>query len=67
MEGYAEYYSVNLARNIKRGLKENALHAQVIGRPCLGYKAGENKQYEIEPIGAKTVHEISTYMRPACQ
>ena len=58
LEGYAEYYSVNLARNIKRGLKENALHAQVIGRPCLGYKAGENKQYEIEPIGAKTVHEI---------
>lgn len=58
MEGYAEYYSVNLARNIKRGLKENALHAKVIGRPCLGYKAGPDQQYEIDPVGAQAVREI---------
>lgn len=26
LEGYAEYYSENLSRAVKRGLKENALH-----------------------------------------
>ena len=60
LEGYAEYYSENLARSIKRGLKENALHGIAMGSPCLGYKIGENRQYEIEPVGAKAVQEIFT-------
>lgn len=60
LEGYAEYYSENLARSIKRGLKENALHGIAMGSPCLGYKIGENRQYEIEPVGAKTVQAIFT-------
>ena len=60
LEGYAEYYSENLARSIKRGLKENALHGIAMGSPCLGYKIGADRQYEIEPVGAKTVQTIFT-------
>jgi DNA invertase Pin-like site-specific DNA recombinase len=60
LEGYAEYYSENLARSIKRGLKENALHGIAMGSPCLGYKIGENRQYEIDPVGAKAVQDIFT-------
>ena len=41
MEGYAEYYSENLAMHIKRGQRENALQCKVVnGRPPLGYKTG---------------------------
>ena len=60
LEGYAEYYSENLARSIKRGLKENALHKIAMGSLALGYKIGENRQYEIEPVGAKAVQAIFT-------
>ena len=48
LEGYAEYYS------------ENALHGIAMGSPCLGYKIGADRQYEIEPVGAKTVQTIFT-------
>lgn len=58
LEGYAEYYSENLARSIKRGLKENALHGIAMGSPTLGYKTGENRQFEIDPVGAKAVQSI---------
>ena len=58
LEGYAEYYSENLARGVKRGLYENALKATVTGNPGLGLKVGEDKHYEIEPVGAKAVQAI---------
>ncbi len=58
LEGYAEYYSENLARSIKRGMKENALHGVAMGTPPLGYKIGEDRKYEIEPVSAKAVQEI---------
>ena len=59
MEGYAEYYSQNLAIHIKRGMKENALQCKVTGGTTpLGYRIGENKTYEIDPAGAKIVREI---------
>lgn len=60
LEGYAEYYSENLARSIKRGMKENALHGIAMGSPALGYKIGTNRQYEIDPVGAKAVQSIFT-------
>jgi len=60
LEGYAEYYSENLARSIKRGMKENALHGIAMGSPVLGYKIGSNRQYEIDPVGAKAVRTIFT-------
>ena len=60
LEGYAEYYSENLARSIKRGMKENALHGIAMGSPVLGYKIGNDRQYEIDPVGAKAVRTIFT-------
>lgn len=60
LEGYAEYYSENLSRNIKRGLKENALQCIATGGAGLplGYTVGEDRKYQIEPVGAKIVQEI---------
>lgn len=60
LEGYAEYYSENLSRSIKRGMKENALRGIAMHAPLLGYKIGENRKYEIEPVGAKAVRVIFT-------
>ena len=38
LEGMAEYYSANLAREVKKGLKENALQCKHTGgKPPFGY------------------------------
>ena len=59
MEGIAEYYSENLARNVKRGMMENALACKTTGGITpLGYRVNENLKYEIDPAGAKIVREI---------
>lgn len=59
LEGMAEYYSENLARNVQRGMMENALAGKTTGgKPPLGYKVNEELHYEIEPVGAKVVREI---------
>lgn len=60
MEGLAEYYSENLARGVKRGMKENALAGISTGGAgkCLGYRIGADRKYEIEPVGAKAVQTI---------
>ena len=60
LEGYAEYYSENLSRNIKRGMKENALQCIATGGAglALGYTVGEDRKYQIDPVGAKIVQEI---------
>ena len=50
LEGYAEYYSENLARSIKRGMKENALHGIAMGSPVLGYKIGNDRRQQIDPV-----------------
>ena len=59
MEGYAEYYSQNLAIHIKRGMKENALQCKVTGGTTpLGYRISESHTYEVDPAGAKIIREI---------
>lgn len=59
MEGYAEYYSENLAIQIKRGMYDNALKCKSTGgNLALGYRIGADKSYEIEPAEAKIVQEI---------
>ena len=59
LEGMAEYYSENLARNIKRGIMENALACKYAGGAVtLGYKINKELNYEIDPVGAKIVREI---------
>lgn len=50
LEGMAEYYSLQLSQNVKRGLLENAKqHKAVNGTPPLGYRLTPDKFYEIDP------------------
>ncbi|MDO4556495.1 MAG: recombinase family protein, partial [Lachnospiraceae bacterium] len=43
LEGMAEYYSLNLSREVKKGQKENALQCKTIGgTPPLGYDVDKN-------------------------
>ncbi len=59
LEGMAEYYSANLAREVMKGLKENAYKCKHNGgTPPLGYDVGENKDYVINEHEAKAVKII---------
>jgi len=58
LEGMAEYYSENLARNVKRGLTENALQCKTNGGKCLGYRKNSEEKFEVDPAAAKIVQEI---------
>ena len=59
LEGMAEYYSANMAQNIKRGMTENALKCLATGGGrCLGYYTGEDKKYHIDEPAAATVRLI---------
>lgn len=59
LEGLAEYYSVELAQKVKRGLTENALKCKSTGcgKP-LGYIIDEEKRFQIDPESAQIVREI---------
>lgn len=59
LEGFAEYYSLQLSQNIRRGIAESAEKCQVTGgnRP-LGYKTGPDKKFEIDEDTAPTVRLI---------
>lgn len=49
LEGMAEYYSANLAREVMKGLKETALQCKHTGgKPPLGYKLNKDKTYAID-------------------
>ena len=59
LEGMAEYYSLQLSQNVKRGLLESAKKYQVIGgHTPLGYKTGPDKRYAIDPDTAPVVKQI---------
>ena len=59
LEGMAEYYSENLSRGVRRGLKENALKCMVTGGYMpLGYRKTADKRFEPDPITAPIVQEI---------
>lgn len=59
LEGMAEYYSLQLSQNIRRGQRISASKCQSTGgnRP-LGYRTGPDKRFEIDPPSAAIVHEI---------
>lgn len=58
LEGMAEYYSKNLARETLKGLKENALQCRHTGgTPPLGYDVANGK-YIINLAEAETVRKI---------
>lgn len=59
MEGFAEYYSANLAQNVSRGLMENALKCKIVGGQMpLGYRKSAEGKYEIDPANVTIVQEI---------
>lgn len=61
LEGYAEYYSAELAQKVTRGMTENALKARYNGGVMpLGYMVDKNKHYAINPDTAPIVEEIFT-------
>lgn len=61
LEGMAEYYSLQLSQNIRRGQMESARKAQSTGgnRP-LGYLTGPDKKFIIDPDTAPTVQTVFT-------
>ena len=58
-EGMAEYFSLQLSQNVRRGQMESAKkHHAIGGHVPLGYRVGPDKGYEIEPREAEIVREI---------
>ncbi len=59
LEGMAEYFSKNLAREVRKGQKENALQAKHNGgTPPLGYCLTPNKEYQIDETEAPIIRKI---------
>lgn len=59
LEGMAEYYSANLAQNIRRGMRENALKCKVTGgNLALGYKADKDRNFVVDEDAAPVVRKI---------
>ncbi len=60
LEGLAEYYSKNLARGVKRGMRENALKCKAVGGIVpTGYKTDRSTmKYVLDPPKAAIVKEI---------
>ena len=57
--GMAEYYSQNLSREVKKGLKENALQGKHTGgTPALGYDVDREGYYVINEAEAEIVKKI---------
>ena len=59
LEGMAEYFSLQLSQNVRRGHLESAKkHKVTSGRIPLGYQIGPDKTYEINPDTAPIVKLI---------
>lgn len=61
MEGLAEYYSLNLAQNIRRGLNTNALKAKVNGgHVAFGFRISKDHHFEVVEELRPVIVEIFT-------
>lgn len=59
LEGMAEYYSLQLSQNIRRGYRENAKKCKYAGGLIpMGYKLDDEKYFVIDPDTAPVVREI---------
>lgn len=58
LEGFAEYYSKELAQKVRRGIRSNAEKAMVVAQLPLGYRRGADGKFEIVPEEAEVVREI---------
>lgn len=61
LEGYAEFYSAELAEKVLRGMKENALKCKYTGG-CypVGYIIDDKQHYQIDPLTSPAVLEAFT-------
>jgi DNA invertase Pin-like site-specific DNA recombinase len=58
LEGYAEFFSAELAEKVKRGMTQNALKCKWNGGGIpIGYCIDSNQDYQIDPISAPFVVE----------
>ena len=56
LEGFAEYFSLDLAEKVSRGLKENALKCKFNGgNPTIGYIIDQEQNFQIDPVKAPFV------------
>lgn len=59
IEGYAEYYSLNLAQHVRRGMEGNANKTLSNGGTTpLGFKVNKDREYEIDEPAAAVVRQI---------
>lgn len=59
LEGMSEYYSRNLSREVKKGMRENALKCKFNGgTPPLGYDVDDDKNYVINAHEAEAIKLI---------
>lgn len=58
LEATAEWYSVNLSENVRRGLNDNAQKCLFNGAHVYGYRCGPDRHYEIIPEEAAVVRRI---------
>jgi DNA invertase Pin-like site-specific DNA recombinase len=59
LEGMAEYYSVELAEKINRGMTENVIKGKYNGgRMTFGYAVDDNRNFIIDPKTAPIVQEV---------
>ncbi|MBR5949929.1 MAG: recombinase family protein [Actinomycetaceae bacterium] len=59
-DAFAEYYSLQLASNIRRGINYNAERALSNGRKIFGFSVDENKRYIPDPTTAPFVKQMFT-------
>lgn len=60
MESLAEYYSANLAENVRRGLYDSALERKMLSQPTFGYRKSSDGKYEIDETQASIVRRVFT-------
>lgn len=53
-----QFYSENMAEDIRRGLADNAAKCKVNGSLPYGYKSGKDHRYEIDEVYAPVVREV---------
>ena len=58
LEGMAEYYSANLAQNVRRGMRGNALKLKHNGVSLYGYDNGEDGYYRVNEGEAMVVRTM---------
>ena len=58
LEGMAEYYSLQLAQNVRRGMLESAKKHRATGKMPLGYQKAKDGTYEVDPDTAPIVQLI---------